>query len=97
MKEIQDVEATARGNGQRYQTPKSLERSAQVILRKRAAQLNANYILLTDKSVDVAFGETPSVTLYGVAYTDKEEPEEETEEDETEKEENNQEEEEEDK
>jgi len=75
MKEIQDIKATAKGNGQRYQTPESLENSARLILRKRAAQLNANYILLTDKSVDVAFGENPSVTVFGVAYTDKEEPE----------------------
>lgn len=75
MKKIKKIEATAKGNNQGYQTPKSLERNARIILRKKAAKLNANFILLTNKSVAVAFGEIPSATLYGVAYTDKEKPE----------------------
>ncbi len=75
MKKIKKIEATAKGNGQKYQKPKSLERSARIILRKKAAKLNANFVLLTKKSVAVAFGETPSATLFGVAYTDKEKPE----------------------
>jgi hypothetical protein len=75
MKKIKKIEATAKGSNQGYQTPKSLERNARIILRKKAAKLNANFILLTNKSVAVAFGEIPSATLYGVAYTDKEKPE----------------------
>jgi len=75
MKQLEKIKATARGDGQRYRTPESIERSARVILRKKAAQLNANYILLTDKNIVVAFGENPSATLYGVAYTNKEKPE----------------------
>lgn len=75
MKKIKEIEATAKGTGQGYQTPKSLERNARIILRKKAAKMNANFILLTNKSVAVAFGETPSATLFGVAYTDKEKPE----------------------
>lgn len=75
MKKIKEIKATTKGDGQGYRTPKSLERSARVILRKKAAQLNANYILLTDKNIVVAFGENPSATLYGIAYTDKEKPE----------------------
>jgi len=71
MKKVQEVKATTKGDGQGYQTPKTLERSARIVLRKKAAQLNANYILLTDKNIVVAFGENPSATLYGVAYTDK--------------------------
>jgi len=74
MKKIKKIEATAKGTGQGYQTPKSLERNARIILRKKAAKLNANFILLTNKSVAVAFGETPSATLFGIAYTDKAKP-----------------------
>ena len=75
MKKIQKIQATAKGSGQGYQTPKSLERNARVILRKKAGKLGANYILLTNKSIAVAFGETPSATLFGVAYTNKEKAE----------------------
>jgi len=74
MNKVREIKATAKGDRQGYRTPKSLERSARVILRKKAAQLNANYILLTDKNIVVAFGENPSATLYGIAYTDKEKP-----------------------
>jgi hypothetical protein len=75
MKKIKKIEATAKGDNQGYHTPKSLERNARIILRKKAAKLNANFILLTNKSIAVAFGETPSATLFGTAYTDKEKPE----------------------
>ena len=71
MTRVREIEATAKGSGRGYETPKTLERKARVILRKKAARLNANYILLTKKSVSVAFGEIPSATLKGIAYTDR--------------------------
>lgn len=71
MTKVREIEATAKGSGRGYETPKTLERKARVILRKKAARLNANYILLTKKSVSVAFGEIPSATLIGIAYTDR--------------------------
>ena len=67
--EVIKVKAVAEGSPRRNSTPKSLERRAIIVLRKKAALLNANIILITDKKVHVAFGETPSVTLKGIAYS----------------------------
>jgi hypothetical protein len=41
------------------------------VLRKKAANLNANYVLITKESVSAAFGEIPSVSLSAIAYSDK--------------------------
>ena len=74
MRKVKEIKATAKGTGRGYQKPEHLERNASIILRKKAAKLNANYVLLTDKTISVAFGEIPSATLIGVAYTDKKQP-----------------------
>jgi len=74
MRKVKEIKATAKGTGRGYQKPEHLERNASIILRKKAAKLNANYVLLTDKKISVAFGEIPSATLFGVAYTDKKQP-----------------------
>lgn len=67
--EVARLEAKAEGSDRGYTTPKSLERTATIILRRKAALVNASIVLITDKSVYVAFGEIPSVTLYGTAYS----------------------------
>ena len=69
--EVAKLEAKAEGSDKRYSTPKSLERTAIIVLRKKAALVNANIVLITDKKSNVAFGEIPSVTLYGTAYSYK--------------------------
>ncbi len=66
--EVARLEAKAEGSDRGYTTPKSLERTATIVLRRKAALVNGNIVLITDKSVNVAFGEIPSVTLYGTAY-----------------------------
>jgi hypothetical protein len=66
--EVARLEAKAEGSDRGYSTPKSLERTATIVLRRKAALVNASIVLITDKSVYVAFGEIPSVTLYGTAY-----------------------------
>lgn len=67
--EVAKLEALAEGSDRGYSTPKSLERTATIVLRKKAALVNANIVLITDKRSNVAFGEIPSVTLYGTAYS----------------------------
>ena len=69
--EVAKLEAKAEGSDKGYSTPKSLERTATIVLRKKAALVNANIVLITDKKSNVAFGEIPSVTLYGTAYSYK--------------------------
>jgi hypothetical protein len=70
MTKVEDLEASAKGSGRGYETPKSLKRRATVILRKKAAKINANYVLIVKESVSAAFGEIPSVTIEAKAYRD---------------------------
>ena len=67
--EVAKLEAVAEGSDRGYSTTKSLERTATIVLRKKAALVNADIVLITDKRTNVAFGEIPSVTLYGTAYS----------------------------
>lgn len=69
--EVAKLEARAEGSNKGYSTPKSLERTAIIVLRKKAASVNANIVLITNKKSNVAFGEIPSVVLYGTAYSYK--------------------------
>ena len=67
--EVAKLEAKAEGSDRGYSTPKSLERTATIVLRRKAALVNANIVLITDKKTNVAFGEIPVVILYGIAYS----------------------------
>ena len=67
--EVASLEAKTEGSDRGYSTPKSLERTATIVLRRKAALVNANIVLITDKKSNVAFGEIPSLTLYGTAYS----------------------------
>lgn len=67
--EVAKLEAKAEGSDRGYATPKSLERTATIVLRRKAALVNANIVLITGKKTNVAFGEIPAVTLYGTAYS----------------------------
>jgi len=66
---VEKLEASVKGNSY-LESPKVLVKKAQVILRKRAANLNAKYILIVNKTVSMAFGEIPSASLTGIAYAD---------------------------
>ncbi|MCG8411170.1 MAG: hypothetical protein MI739_07795 [Bacteroidales bacterium] len=69
--EVGKIEAKAEGRNRGNSTVKSLERTATIILKRKAALVNANIILITKKNNQVAFGEAPTVTLYGTAYSYK--------------------------
>jgi hypothetical protein len=45
-----------------------LEKNAQIILRKKAANLNAPFVLLTNKNFHKAYGDPPSIELEGILY-----------------------------
>lgn len=67
--EVAKLEAPAEGSTRRNTTLKSLERTATIVLRRKAALVNADIVLITDKKTSVAFGEAPSLILYGTAYS----------------------------
>ncbi|MFO7827017.1 MAG: hypothetical protein R6V23_00230 [Bacteroidales bacterium] len=68
MVEVAKLEARAEGSERGYSTAKTLERTATIVLRRKAALVNAEIVLITDKKVHVAFGEIPFTILYGTAY-----------------------------
>ncbi|NOQ26837.1 MAG: hypothetical protein GQ564_15865 [Bacteroidales bacterium] len=67
--EVAKIEAKVEGNERGYSTPKTLKRSATIVLRKKAALVNADIVLITGKRSNAAFGEIPSLTLLGIAYS----------------------------
>ena len=68
MVEVIALEAISEGKEGGNATPKSLERNARIILRRKAALENADIVLITGKQTQVAFGEPPSLTLKAIAY-----------------------------
>ncbi len=68
---VKKIQAKAEGSNRGYDTPKSLEMRAKVIIRRKAANINAKFVLITGKTITIAFGEIPSATLKGIAYTDE--------------------------
>ncbi|HAF27853.1 MAG TPA: hypothetical protein DCG75_02295 [Bacteroidales bacterium] len=67
--EVAKLEAKSEGSDKGYATPKSLERTAIIVLRRKAALVNADIVLIIEKKSNVAFGEIPATTLYGIAYS----------------------------
>lgn len=67
--EVAKLEAPAEGSSRGNSSLKSLERTATIVLRRKAALVNADIILITDKKSNVAFGEIPSLVLYATAYS----------------------------
>jgi hypothetical protein len=45
-----------------------LEKNAQIIIRKKAANLNAPFVLLVNKNYYKAYGDPPSIELEGILY-----------------------------
>lgn len=46
-----------------------LEKNALIILRKKAANMGADLILITSKQMHAAYGDLPSIEMEGVAYS----------------------------
>jgi hypothetical protein len=59
------VEASAR---EQYYKPKTLESSAIIILKKKAAMLNGELVVITKISHNRPYGEAPSVRIEATAY-----------------------------
>jgi hypothetical protein len=69
--EVAQIEARADGSESRQSSLKTLERSAIIELRRRAANINSDIILVTDKKTHVAFGEIPYIVMYAKAFSYK--------------------------
>ncbi len=67
--EVAKLEAKSEGNNKGNSSHKSLERSATIVLRRKAALVNGHIVLITKKKSSGGFGESPSLTLYGTAYS----------------------------
>lgn len=50
-------------------TNASLEKSSEIILKKKAAHIKASLIVITDKKIIRQYGELPSILLKGTAYS----------------------------
>ncbi|MFW6095284.1 MAG: hypothetical protein ACOC8S_02465, partial [Bacteroidota bacterium] len=50
-------------------TPKSAERNAKIRLRRRAANMGAEFVLITHTESSGGFGEVPSFEIRGIAYS----------------------------
>lgn len=59
------VEASTR---EQYYKPQTLENSAYIILKKKAAMLNGVLVLITKKSHNRPYGEAPSLRIEATAY-----------------------------
>ena len=62
------VEASTR---EQYYKPQTLENSAFIILRKKAAMLNGELVLIKKKSHSRPYGEAPSLRIEAIAYRKK--------------------------
>lgn len=68
MIDVGSVEATREGKSNEFVSVQQLERNALIELKKRAAQLNADYVLITQRKVNMGYGDVPQITLIGTAY-----------------------------
>lgn len=68
--ELEQIEAVSEGDSRGYYSKRSLENSAKIVLRKKAAMLNADIVLIKEIKNNRAYGDVPSTTIIGVAYKD---------------------------
>jgi hypothetical protein len=69
MVEIDVIEVVVEASGrEQYYKPSTLENSAFIVLKKKAALLNGELILIKKKSHNRPYGEAPSVTIQAIAY-----------------------------
>jgi hypothetical protein len=69
MVEIDVIEVVVEASGrEQYYKPQTLENSAYIVLKKKAALLNAELVLIKKKSHSRPYGEAPSLTVEAIAY-----------------------------
>jgi hypothetical protein len=70
LAEISDVDALYESKKMKISTSQ-LEKNGLMILKKKTANLGGKYILITDKIINKAYGDLPSIEYYGKAYKKK--------------------------
>jgi hypothetical protein len=69
MVEIDVIEVVVEASGrEQYYKPQTLENSAFIVLKKKAALLNAELVLIKKKSHSRPYGEAPSLKVEAIAY-----------------------------
>lgn len=69
MVEIDVIEVVVEASGrEQYYKPQTLESSAYIIVKKKAALLNAEVVLIKKKSHNRPYGEAPSFKVQAIAY-----------------------------
>ncbi len=72
MIRVEDLEVRMEASTRHHHTrPSTLESSAEIVLKKNAALLNADIVLITRKDHHRAYGEAPSIYMTGVAYRER--------------------------
>lgn len=68
MTEIEEVVVEFQSNKMRA-TSDYLEKNALIILRKKAANVGGELVLITNKQINKAYGDLPSIEMEGIAYS----------------------------
>jgi hypothetical protein len=68
MIEIDVIEVEVEANTRDQYKPQTLENSAYIILKKKAAMLNGELVLVKHKSHSRPYGEAPSLKIEAIAY-----------------------------
>ncbi len=68
--EISDFDALFESTKMKISTTQ-LEKNALIILKKKAANAGGKYLLITNKIIHKAYGDLPSIEMYGKAYRKK--------------------------
>jgi len=69
MVEIDVIEVVVEANSDdHYYKPQTLENSALIILKKKAAMLNGVLVLIKKKTRNQPYGEAPSINIQAIAY-----------------------------
>ncbi|MFP4046552.1 MAG: hypothetical protein ACLFPH_06030 [Bacteroidales bacterium] len=69
VKNLYEVGKVHGNSGTNTRTPKSAERNAKIRLRRRAANMGAEFVLITHTESSGGFGEVPSFEIRGIAYS----------------------------
>ncbi|MFO8236255.1 MAG: hypothetical protein R6U04_12725 [Bacteroidales bacterium] len=80
VKNLHEVGEVHGNSGTNTRTPKSAERNAKIRIKRRAANMGAEFVLVTDTEASGGFGEVPTYEIEGIAYSYTEPTEEQKEE-----------------
>lgn len=69
VKNLYKVGEVHGNSGTNTRTPKSAERNAKIRMKRRAANMGAEFVLVTHTEASGGFGEVPAYEIQGIAYS----------------------------